>query len=192
MRRLIDLGGDRVRGNKPVPRYQERILYALTRGAWPRRCAQDLDAALPQKHMHHILLANECVALAHIDGTDRLEIAVDRLHESTRAHIEQESLLIACAYNSRVHESVRAHEIRERPQCPGLELPTRRVLMVHRRGAGGRGHLYVVGRRINCNLVLGGNFTDQAPDFLVPVSVVKYKIPAIVLASGFQRADVRL
>lgn len=104
----------------------------------------------------------------------------------------QASLSAERKYQRRVHESVRPRKIRERQQRPGPELSTRRILMAPRRGGGGRSHLRVVRRRIDCNLVLGGKVTIQAPDFLVSVVVVvKDKVPVVVLAGGIG-LDVRL
>jgi hypothetical protein len=140
--------------------------------------------------MHHVVLAYAYVALAQIYGTERLEIEVDRLHERTRAHVVQESLLFARTYERRVHESVHARGgIGERQQRPGPKVPTRCVLLVHIRGASGRGYLREVRRRVECHLVLG-KVTGQAPNFFVSV-LVKDKKPVVVLDAGTW-ADVRL
>jgi hypothetical protein len=140
--------------------------------------------------MHHVVLAYAYVALAQIYGTERLEIEVDRLHERTRAHVVQESLLLARTYKRRVHESVHARGgIRERQQRPGPELPTRCVLLIQIRGSSGRDHLREVRRRVERHLVLG-KVTVQAPNFFVSV-LVKDKKPVVVLDVGTW-ADVRL
>ena len=187
-------GGDRERGDKPVPGHEDRILHALTTPySGVRRYAQDLAAVLPRKHMYRVRLARECVSLVHVDVAKRPETDIDRLHLRTRAHIVQESTLVARAYECRVRESVQVRELVRPQQCPRPELPTRCVLMVQRRGAGGHVHLLALRRRIGGDLALGGKFAGQTPDFLRPVFVVTVKdeIPAVVLAVG-TGADVRL
>src|SRR6266571_5189438 len=139
---IIYFGGKRQKGDKLVPRYSARILHALTiLYGGVRRYLQDLAAALPRKHMHRILIAHERVALVHVDIAGRPETDVDRLHEGTRAHIVQKSMLVARAYERRVSESVRVRRLADPQQRPGPELPTRCVLMVHHRGASGHVHL---------------------------------------------------
>src|SRR6266702_5045973 len=189
---IIYFGGKRQKGNKLVPRYSARILHALTiLYGGVRRYLQDLAAALPRKHMHRIRLAHERVALVHVDVAEIPETVVDGLHEGTRAHVVQESMLVARGYECRVREPVRVRGLGERQQRPGPELPSRRVLMVYRRSPGGRAHLLVVRRRTGGDLVLGGKVTGQAPDFLLPVFAVKDEISVFVLAMGMG-ADVRL
>ncbi len=189
---IIYFGGERQKGDKLVPGHEDRILHEpTTLYGGVRRYLQDLAAALPRKHMHCIRLAHERVALVHVDVAEIPKTDVNGLHEGTRAHVVQESMFVARGYECRVREPVRARGLGERHQCPGPELPTRRVLMVHRRGAGGRMHLLVVGRRTGGDLVLGGKVAGQTPDFLLPVFAVKDEISVFVLAMGMG-ADVRL
>ncbi len=61
--------------------------------------------------MHRIFLAQERVALVHVDVAETPETDVDRLHEGTRAHIMQESTLVSRTYECRVRESVRVREL---------------------------------------------------------------------------------
>ena len=155
-----------------------------------RRYAQDLAAALPRKHMDRVRLAHECVSLVHVNVADCPEIDVDRLHERTGAHVVQESLLGVRAYERRVRESVRGRVLMGLQQRPP-ELPTGRILMVHRGGAGGRVHLLAVRRRMGGDLAFCGEVAGQTPDFLFPVKAVENEIPIVVLAVG-RKADVRL
>jgi hypothetical protein len=110
---------------------------------------------------------------------------VDRLYERTRAHIVQESFPGAHAYECQVRKSacanlIREDEVADHQQCPGPELPTWRILMVHPCSVSECGLLHLVRWRISCNLILSGKVAGQAPDFLVPVSVIKDKVPVVV------------
>ena len=179
--------GDRERGNKPVPRYEGRILYELSKlGDSVRRYAQDLAAALPREHMYHIHLAHECVALVHVDAEDLLYVDVDRLLEGTRTHVVQESMLAVRTYESRVRESVRVRGILGPQHCPGPEMPTWCVVMVHLRSTGGHDPLVVIRPRIGGDLAFGRKVAGQTPDFLLPVIVIVVKddISLIILAVG--------
>src|SRR6266702_4212295 len=131
---IIYFGGKRQKGDKLVPGHEDRILHEpTTLYGGVRRYLHDLAAALPRKHMHCIRLAHERVALVHVDVAEIPKTDVNGLHEGTRAHVVQESMFVARGYECRVREPVRARGLGERHQCPGPELPTRRVLMVHRR-----------------------------------------------------------
>ena len=136
--------------------------------------------------MYHIRLAHEYVALVHVDTEDLLYVDVDRLLEGTRTHVVQESMLAARAYESRVRESVRVRGLLGPQHCPGPEMPTRCVVMVHLRSAGGHDPLVVIRPRIGGDLAFGRNVAGQTPDFLLPgiVIVVKDEIPVIILAVG--------
>ena len=78
-----------------------------------------------------------------------------------------------------------------RQQRPGTELPTRRILMVHRRRAGGCVHLLVVRWRMGSDLAFGREVAGQTPDFHLPAATVEDEIPVVVLAAC-SGADVRL
>ena len=97
----------------------------------------------------------------------------------------QESLFIVPAYERRVRKPVCAREIGERQQCPGTELPTRRILTVHYRGAGGYVHLLAVRRKTHGDLAFNGEVAGQTPDFLLPADAVEDEIPIVILAVGF-------
>ena len=155
---FMHFGVDSDRRDKPVPGFVVRISesHALTTPqGGVHGYAQDLAAALPRKHMHHMRLEHERVALIHVDFNELPKTEIDSLDEGTSAHVVQESMLVACAYERRVRKSVHVRVPVEPQQRPGPELPTRRVLMVHRRGASGRVHLLVVRRRIGGDLAFG-------------------------------------
>jgi hypothetical protein len=52
--------------------------------------------------------------------------------------------------------------------------------MEHLRGMGRHGHLHVIRRHIDCNLVFSGKVTGQVPDFHATV-IGKDKIPVVIL-----------
>ena len=112
---------------------------------------------------------------------------VDCLHEGTRAHVVQGSILLVRTYERRVRKSVMAHEF-EPQQRPGPELPVRHVMTVQVRDVRGHGHLLTVRRCIGGDLAFINKVTGQTPDFLPsrPISefAVKDEIPVVVFAAG--------
>ena len=61
--------------------------------------------------------------------------------------------------------------------------------MVHLRGVSGCGLLHVIRWRFNCNLILSGKVAGQAPDFLVPICVIKDKVPVVIVRLVMSTSD---
>lgn len=179
---FLCFGGDRENCHEI---FEVRVLYELTTPyGGIRRYAQDLAAVLPRIYMYRDCLAHNRVSLIHVNVADRLHLDVDRLHKRTCAHVGQKRLFVVRTYERRVREAVRARQTGERQQRPGLELPTRCVLMVHLRGAGRRGFLEVCRWRMGGVVVLGVKVAGQAPDLFSPDFVIEYEISALVFAMG--------
>ena len=144
--------------------------------------------------------ANEHMSLVHVDIADSasqlllqplLDIEIDRLHRRARAHVVQERVFVIRTEQRRVRESVHERNFWEVQLGPRTEVPTWRVLVVHRRGERRRTSLSLVRRRIARSLVFDCKVAGEAPDFNVILVAVKDEITIFILAVG-PATNVRL
>ena len=145
-----------------------------------------LGAAIPRKHMYHMRLAHEHVSLVHVDvatvGYLGSPIDLDRLDQHARAQVVQEGVLIVCAEERRVHDSVCGREFRGEYLGPRPEVATRRVSVVRCRGGRRNKPLFLIWRRCMGGLFTpNDNVTSEAPNFLA-ANVVKDEISIVILA----------
>ena len=95
MRTFIDFGSDRERGDKPVPGYEVRILYAQTTPQVPPVNAQDLDAVLQRKYAHCIRLTHKRVALVHVNRAVSRWMLIVCMREPVRTSYKKAQLTLA-------------------------------------------------------------------------------------------------
>ena len=110
-------------------------------------------------------------------------IDLDRLYQRARAQVVQERVLIVCAEERRVHDSVCGRDFGEGYLGPRLEVATRRASVVRCRGGRRNESLLLIRRRCMGGLLTpDDDVTDKAPNFFAAIDAVKDEISIVILA----------